>query len=492
MLFQIPTALYQGNPPVNEEDNLYGWVHAGYSIDDARILSEYVRRERRRLRRAPRKTSGGTAEKLNVKRFARNVVQKKIKALRKYRPRDLPKLLLASSYKTDALLDGLYPARSASWTPIMKRPVYDEMPEIDLKNFSFVHDPSGTMEALSQVIRTECTQIRARLNFMDEECLDIGSYLVLQAVRAKIAPVFEGGRLGLAAQKVIDAVGLRRALNMAPFIGVTDHNDIWPFPLQQRRPGRSASVGRLIEPQKKEHVADRFVETINNWLDEVAKQQLTLEGRRLVLKVMGEALDNAERHSVEGSDDGDWAVTGFLERRLVGNATRYRCLIAFLSLGKTIAETIETAPEHTIKKMDEYIRRHRDFTREELLTVFALQDGVTKDRNAAAEGRGGTGFQDIFEFFADLGDTHSPDYHARLTIVSGATCIQAFGPYSRGHKMGGVDTERELWFNPRNDMSISPDPKHVFQLPYRLNGALITMAIDLDKVYLEETADDHD
>ena len=241
-----------------------------------------------------------------------------------------PKLLLAARFTPNALLDGLFPSRSTRWTPVMRRPHIGEMPEVNLTNFSFVHDPIGTMQALAKIIEIECTHTRATLNFMDQECLDIGSYLVLQAVRRHMSPVFKGGRLGLAAQKVIDAVGLRGALNMAPFRAVKDHEDVWPFPLQQRRPGQSKSAGRYIEPQKKEHVADNFVATVNQWLHLVAKQQLTLEGRRLVLKVMGEALDNAERHSVAGSDDGDWAVTGFLSRATVVDANRYRCHLAFL------------------------------------------------------------------------------------------------------------------------------------------------------------------
>jgi len=127
-----------------------------------------------------------------------------------------------------------------------------------------------------------------------------------------------------------------------------------------------------------------------------------------------------------------------------------------------------------------------------LQTVFALQDGVTKDHSAAAEGRGGTGFQDILEFFADLGGSRSPDHDARLTIISGYTCVQAFGPFIQGTRKGDAYSERQLWFNQQNDPIYPPDRAHVFALPNKLSGTLVTMVIDLDQAYLEETANVRD
>lgn len=81
-------------------------------------------------------------------------------------------------------------------------------------------------------------------------------------------------------------------------------------------------------------------------------------------------------------------------------------------------------------------------------------------------------------------------HYARLTIVSGSVCVQAFGPYIKGSRKRGIDSERELWFNEPNDPAFPPENVHVFELPCRLAGTLVTMVIDLDEAYLEETADD--
>src|SRR5437764_565851 len=108
------------------EDALSRWVNAGYSVDQARAIITWLQVERRRLRRAPRKTIGSTPEKLNVQRFAHNVAQRKLKALRKYRPRNFPKLLLAARFAPNQLLDGLCPSRQTLWTPVMSRRPLDD------------------------------------------------------------------------------------------------------------------------------------------------------------------------------------------------------------------------------------------------------------------------------------------------------------------------------------------------------------------------------
>lgn len=466
-------------------------MNRGYTADEVNAILIYLRAERRRLmKKTPQQPRALTAAaRLNAKRFVRKQIRAKTKQFYRYRPLNLPTLLMLARLQKNDFLSGLFPGRDDAWIPILERRPTEASPEIDLKDFSFVRNPRETMEKLGLVLQIEATQLRARLNFDDERCTDIGAFLVLQAIRQNIAPVFEGGRMNLPMQRVIDAVGLRAALNMAPF-QIEDNRNIWPFHLQQRRAGKSRSAGRHIEPQKKEQVAGRFVDTVNKWLALVANQKLSQQGRRLVLKMMGEALDNAERHSTPGSDDGDWSVTGYLAKEPTESGSVYRLYVAFLSVGSSIAASIQTCPEATRTKMEAYVRRHagRRVSAEELRTVFALQDGVTKSHTAFEEGRGGTGFQDIIEFFADLGDTRRDGHDARMAVVSGSTCINLAAPYMKGVRHSGAQSERELWFNPENNPELPPDPEHVFRLPRSMNGTLVTMAISLDPAYLEATA----
>jgi hypothetical protein len=466
-------------------------MNRGYSQEEVYAILQYLRKERLRLKSAPENTKGSTAaERMNLRRFVRAKVRMKMKLFYRYQALRIPPLLMLAQPQSNDFLSGFLQNRDSLWLPIMQRRHVEPIPEINLKNFSFVHNPAETMEKISSILQLEATQLQARLNFDDERCSDIGAFLVLQAIRQHMAPVFQGGRMNLPMQKVIDAVGLRGPLHMAPF-RVEDHSDIWPFHLQQRRPaGKSRSTERHIEPQTKEIVADRFVKTVNSWLKVAATQRLSHQGRRLVLKIVGEALDNAERHSTPDSDDGDWAITGCLAKEPGQAGDVFRLYVAFLSVGASISDSIATCSELTRAQMDAYVRRHagRRMREEELRTVFALQDGVTKSHAAFEEGRGGTGFQDIIEFFADLGDTSSIGYQARLAIVSGTTCINLAPPYMKGERRSSSQSERELWFNAENSAEYPPDPEHVFRLPRSLNGTLVSMAIALDPAYLEATA----
>lgn len=457
------------------------------------MLREWLASEKKRLLHAPQRRNGTVAENLNQRRFARNVVQRAAKQLRKYRPSKLPKAVLAFRYRDVPLLDGFYPNRKDDWRPILRRAFVEPPPVVKLKDFSFVSNAVQTMEMLAELVRLDGVATQARIDFEDMECLDIGPFLLLQAIRQHIAPIFSGGVISIETSRVIDAVGLRAALHMSPFSMVADHDGIWPFTLRRRRPANtSSSENWQLEPQNREVVADQFIDKVDDWLGEVAKQQLTQEGRGHVKKMIGEALDNAERHSQLNTNDGDWAITGYLVKRQNDGEKTYRIHMAMLSVGATIDQSIRSGPAEMLKHMDVYVAKHRSRSQPEeaLRTVFALQDGVTKDHAAAAEGRGGTGFQDIFAFFADLGATKSPLHRAELAIISGKTCVKLCNQYLSGKAQ--ETGERSIWFNPSNSANFPPALDHVFMLPHELRGTLVTMAIPLDTEYLESSADDSD
>jgi hypothetical protein len=67
-----------------------------------------------------------------------------------------------------------------------------------------------------------------------------------------------------------------------------------------------------------------------------------------------------------------------------------------------------------------------------LKTLYALQDGVTRDREAEAKNRGGVGFQEVIAMMNLLGGVSFPGQEPRLTIVSGTSCISLRTPLSWG------------------------------------------------------------
>lgn len=193
---------------------------------------------------------------------------------------------------------------------------------------------------------------------------------------------------------------------------------------------------------------------------------------------------------------------GTVARRTASDGSfEYRCHLALLSVGATISESMDTAAGATRDKMAEYVKRHsglfsRKLTRENLQTVFALQDGVSRVELALSKSRGGTGLMDIIHFFHSLSGTETPEKtRPRLSVVvSGSTLILLKPPYmrgTRGNKLSSEDnllSPRELWFNAENSQDQPPSSEHVLDLPYRLNGTLVTMVWTLDAKFLQDHA----
>jgi len=369
---------------------------------------------------------------------------------------------------------------------------------VELKDLSFTHNPRQTMNKLGELADRECDSFGINIDFHDDYCLDVGPYLLLSVMKKQMTPLFLGGEISKPMSKVLNALELDQEMGIAVPLTEDRHEDVFPFPVHRRRmSGTSSSETRFIDQQSHEKVAANLNEAIDEWLRVTTDQRLNPRGRRIVLRLVTETLDNAERHGdmQRNENDGDWIVAGFMARRDNDDHEYYRCHLAFLSTGTTIEETIATAPEPIATKMQEYAHRHRGSvgsrqqSPKHLRTVFAMQDGVTRSATASEEKRNGTGFQDILEFYSDLAGSDAAMSDASMAIVSGTTCVLCNSAYMHGVRMSGEDSERELWFNDTNDQSSPPAAGNVIELDRCLKGTLITMTFTLDLDYLERTVD---
>lgn len=473
------------------------------SVDRGRILAfAYRLRLRRKLKSAPVKLRRALAgHKRAVKSLSRRIlVAAKRGALSDKAKLSISPRVLLIGRRHSLLLDGLLPNRSKLWVSIPKRMRGRETTRLAIRNFSFLFHPEETIENLSRMAEAEATCISTIVDFEDEHCLDIGAWLVLSAMRAEMAPVFAGGAISNDLSKVISALRLDTALGMQVQPIWPDQQDIWAFPVQRRRrSGSSTSKNLHLEPQSKEKAGDELCDALNKWLSTVASQELSRSGRKVVKGMVGETLDNAERHAnhLEHPDDSDWLLSGLMVRRNTPSGEKFDCQLAFLSVGSSISETIATCPDEMRRKMDRYVAAHtKTFTKrtnafQHLQTIFALQPGVSRDPVAFLEGRGGTGFSDIISFFADLAGIESEEDKARLSVVSGRTVIHIGYPHCRsgGAKLGETP---EMWLNGSNTCDDPPDKSCVVELERAFKGTLVTMAFTLDREYLERTANGND
>ena len=450
------------------------------------LLRDLLRQKREMWQSGATDRGGSIAERRNRSRFARRKTQELLRQIRKRPGVLVNKPLLAAPFRSSPLLDGLLQNRRELWRSARTRMRPKVMTEIKLDVFSFLDDPEMTMRALKRIAQSECEDLEALINFPDGFCTDIAPYLVLSELWPTMAPVFRGGHMSVPTQKVIEAVGLRKALDMR-LRGVTDLRDIWAFPLQRRRPAdTSTSVDRYLEPQSREKVADRFCDAVDVWLGRPEiRRELTPEGRAWITSIIGELLDNAERHARPVTKDGDWSTAAFLARRNEGSETVYRCYMAFLSVGETIGESLRTCAPRVGRELDRYCNMHetlakRGQSRDTLRTLFALQDGVTRDD----DDRGGVGFQEVMQFVNELGGTPKQGHEPRITIVSGSSCITLKPPYILGQRRDDPSDPRVIWFNPENSPTVPPDRAHVFDLSERFGGTIISVAFTLDPDYL--------
>ncbi len=463
------------------------------------LLRAVLRAKRRRQCRACSQTSGATAaEKLNRKRSAKAQSQKLRRKLMGASRPPLPLEALVFRYGDHRAIESLNPERRKHWKPVPARDRTSSGYVVEIPRLSFLDDPEAAFECIRQLTEVETHALSVRINFTFQYVEDIGPFLLLAEIWPYFAPVFTGGgTMYPAVQKVIASVGLQSSLSMA-FPGLSDLKDVWAMPVQKRRPsGRSRSPDRFLEPQSSEMAADRICREIDRWFKESGScVELNDAGRQHLGQVITEILDNAERHSSYANKDGSWTTAAFMAKRHVDGEERFLCHIAFLSIGDTIAESLmATAPQ---RLKDQLVELATDLEAagatqswDTLLTLAAIQDGVTRDPDAFERKSGGYGFMDFVDSVNVLGLSTHVANAVRMVIISGSSCIRLESPYVRGTPLTD-GTRRRLYFNSENDPSTPPDRAFVQDLSYRLPGTVISAAFTLDPDLYRTIFDAHD
>lgn len=341
---------------------------------------------------------------------------------------------------------------------------------------------------LACIAEAEATILHAEVHFGDERVFDIGPYVVWGMMKKKMAPFMSGGKMQRPVQKVLEAVGLDRYMDIA-LSTKNDGVDIWSFPLVERRAsGSSRDKDQLMSPPTFSKIADELVNTVNAWLLAVTPPlELTEFGMANINNLTTEILNNAERHArLEG--DGEWVIAGFMARRPLaspvnGRDAWYDCHLAFVSMGCTISETISHAEEDWVRDgLAAYVLKHERglfggcFDRDDLATVFAMQDGISRFRPERSNG--GVGMMEVVDFANELGQTGDAEHQPVVSIVSGSTCILFRNRFGCGKP--SPDGKRIQWFNDQNSPEAPPDPSHVITLKHRIPGTIISVRFSLD------------
>lgn len=193
-----------------------------------------------------------------------------------------------------------------------------------------------------------------------------------------------------------------------------------------------------------------------------------------------EVIGNAEEHG------GAWHATGFWDGSQ-GEGTG-NCHIVIFNSGASIFESIlrPDSSEDLRSKLERKTQEHtvqgnfnKNWNKECLWTVYALQDKVSRF-TGLPNGKGrGNGTVDMIEFFDDLA---APE-HKKMCIVSGGVGIQFDGKYRLSQDSDGLKT---IAFNDSNDLSKPPNPNYVtpLNLPYR--GTMVSIRLEIDAQHLQK------
>lgn len=401
----------------------------------------------------------------------------------------LPKKFLMKRNMVESnLLSAFLPDRKKKWLPLSKRFGKYRHKDLTLNGFSLLDNFHKSVNYLEMLVDIESRYVVSTLNFLDTCCLDISPYLLLAAMRKDMGIIFLGGRISSTISGMITAVGLSEHLYIRRISG-NKFAYFSPFPLQSGDSAKNKDDNRGMHPSRYEKITDNLVRTIKKWIRETNNSDNIDDFidniKESVPHVIGETLDNAERHG-----DGTWLIAGFMAPTLVDKSDLLElwCSIAMYSPGKTISESISGAEDQeTIEAMANYVNLHKNsvFSEETMKMIYALQEGVSRvSQKNAEDPLGGRGLMEIIQFAGNLGKIYRDD-PATLGIWSGETFLkfstEEFDKLELSQKTDNC-AARRLWLNEYNDKMVPPESGKVMETQVKLPGTLVTFRFSIGRM----------
>ncbi len=350
--------------------------------------------------------------------------------------------------------------------------------------FSLIDDPDSALRTIEQLVAFGRNKKTETIHILQNECkhIDHGAASVLNvlALAADTDHRLElRGKLpeDPNAKAIVIATGLPKVFNV-PMPTPTN------FLTFELRRGAKKAVKATMSSQQ-ENISTEIVTYLNKCLGNY-NYALTDESAGWLSGLVGEVLGNAEDHGGRG----DWWIAGYL--RSLPNNSYGDCHITILNFGETVCETMQKLDKDCdlsnqihklISTYKEDGRLNKPWTEENLWTLYALQEGIS--RFNTKDYRRGHGLPDMIEFFQNLGANHTANEDPRMALISGRTQIIFDNRYkiSRRESLGG--NRRVIAFNEQNDLKVAPDVKSVKKISHFFPGTILTMDFFIDPVNLE-------
>lgn len=425
-----------------------------------------------------------------------------------YRKREKRRLQRLRSKKTNAgtklapdrVSSGLRAFRSQIRAKIKSVSKIEEL-RVDIpKTFSIIDEPSAAIDIFYSLVKNNDKYKKIRKIYFDHSPLQ--SYdLAAEQLLDHLAEEIRGERIrqkpkvrllgafpsDAKSSRFIRGIGILRKLGIADrYMSASEKKTLEIFDRMDNNALRK--IRKSSEVTARDSAVERFTDHIENCLNRFG-HRLTGQGRQDLGVVSGEVIDNAVEHS---QGDG-WVIAGYLDTNDPDNI----CEIAIFNFGISIAESLRALPiDHfTHKLIKPYIDAHSHqglfgtgWTKDDLLTLVALQDNISSKNESNADTRGG-GTIDIIEFFQQIYDECGSTCKSKpkMAILSGRTHIVFDGKYKLKPDKHGRPV---IAFNKENRLDLEPDRSYFTHLKkYPFPGTAVCIRFPLQDYQYEKVED---
>lgn len=251
-------------------------------------------------------------------------------------------------------------------------------------------------------------------------------------------------------------------------------------------------TGTKARSSFKENIKGRIANNVVKFVNDSMKgieYELSANGKRLMLKMMGEILGNAEDHS---------KLNQFYVNGVTYIESEHKDIVelnlAIINLGYSIYEgLIHTKNENSVVfneiesqygiMQTQIPVNSKNYNRESMFTFYALQEGISRLKYED-ESRG-NGTMNFIDCFMSLGkSTSNGNYKSELNIITGhtiVTCTEDLKPFR-------IESGFVLPLNRAKDTGKLPDETALKLSENYFPGTILQAKIYMDKTIFEELA----
>lgn len=365
-------------------------------------------------------------------------------------------------------------------------------------SFSIIDDPDAALDVFGTLVALGSREKRSRYEpiVLDQSrcaVIDLGAEAIASALGLEL--IRKHGRqfagyypANEIMHQMVVAAGFARFVGRSNVSG----SDYHTFDLRRckRQTAKTAELSSFGEIE-----STHLTEYVNRCLREY-RYEMNVSAKRRLASLVSEVMENADNHSGRS----EWWVCGHL---LQPPGSSYgNCHITIFSFGDTMAESLQALPADSLlrRNIEALVAEHtkRGFfsfgptwTPENLWTLYALQEGVSRLNIAPTAGDRGRGTADMIEFFQRLGQSESAGSPPQMCVLSGSTHILFDGKYRmRSERTASGEERRVIAFNGENDLTQRPDDRYVRNLRGFFPGTAVSMRFYLDSDHLEAISGD--